>query len=180
MTLKVNINHLHKRPGITSLYNGEKLCFTVRYGLSNLPTFGQAMPMIRKKNPRQISKFRVVNDLGKCRLDSAFPTRSLPRGMGFMHDLLTTRVRFYSIRLQTTVACVPCGDIDMILHWLITCTVTHELWQCIRRRTAALLRTDPTLLLPKVAISSWGHHMANLLTYSMEQSPSWEANWFCS
>jgi hypothetical protein len=23
-------------------------------------------------------------------------------------------------------------------------------------------------------------HYTHLLTYSMEQSPSWEANWFCS
>jgi len=68
----------------------------------------------------------------------------------------------HSIRLQTTVACVSCDDTETILHWLITCTVTLELWECIRQRTAALPRTDPTLRHPKLAISSCGHHMANI------------------
>jgi hypothetical protein len=73
MTLEVNINYLHKRPRINSICNGEKLCFTVRYELAHMPHFGQAMPMIRKNNPRQISKFRVVKDLRKMSPRFSFP-----------------------------------------------------------------------------------------------------------
>ena len=32
---------------------------------------------------------------------------------------------------------------------------------------------------PVAETSTW-QHLLTLLTYSMEQSPSWEANWFCS
>jgi len=35
----------------------------------------------------------------------------------------------------------------------------------------SIISTYPTLMM---------HGHTYLLTYSMEQSPSWEANWFCS
>ena len=102
---------------MTRLYNGEKLRFTVRYELARLPTFRASnADDTEKKNPRQISKILAVNDLGECCLDSAFPTRRLPRGMGFMHDLIPTQVLLPSIRLQATGSCVPCDEADMILY----------------------------------------------------------------
>ena len=109
----------------------------------------------------------MVNDLEKCLLDSSFTTRRLPRGTRFMHDLIPTQVLLPSVRLQATVSCVPCDEADMILHWLTTCIVTHELWQWIRQRTAALLRTDPLPHLPhsgyEFLLSSYGQHRKVML-----------------
>ena len=50
--------------------------------------------------------------------------------------------------------------------WIYTPTLPYLFMTC----------TWTTLSLPWLVINC----SANLLTYSMQQSPSWEANWFCS
>jgi hypothetical protein len=96
---------------------------------------------------------------GKCHLNSAFPTRCLPRDKGFMYDLIPTQMRLPNIRLQTTGRCNPCDDTDTIMDWL-TCTVTHKLLECIRQRNAAPLRTDPQYVPSKwhQFLISYGQH----------------------
>ena len=73
-------------------------------------------------------------------------------------------------------------------------THTANTWPGCSLHIAAAADTPLNPLTPCVCRISWAHpassavmitvvilsHHNYLLTYSMEQSPSWEANWFCS
>ena len=56
--------------------------------------------------------------------------------------------------------------------------VEEKLWWYLKWRRRNTIPRYTTLAVKKTSLSSW--RIINLLTYFMEQSPSWEANWFAA
>jgi hypothetical protein len=63
-----------------------------------------------------------------------------------IHDIVPTHARLAAINRMTSAACQTGGDEDTLIHRLVRCNEGQVIWNWIRERMAAILRTNSSMI----------------------------------